>query len=107
MATNFDMYADTYATVANTLGISITAVIVLILILEAWSLILKGIALWKSSQKKQLTWFIILLIVQTVGILDILYIYVFSKMKLKKNNVHTKNKIHKESKRKIKRKSKR
>jgi len=60
------------------LGISLwTMVIVLV-----WSLVWKGIALWKSARKKQPAWFIILLIVNTLGILEILYIFLFSKIKL-------------------------
>lgn len=45
-----------------------------------WSIIWKGIALWKSARKKNLAWFVVLLIVNTLGILEILYIFVFSKM---------------------------
>jgi len=51
------------------------------LILVVWSLIWKGLALWKSAQRKEKTWFVALLIINTVGILEILYLYVFSKEK--------------------------
>ena len=44
-----------------------------------WSLVWKGLALWKSARRKENIWFIVLLIVNTVGILEILYLYVFSK----------------------------
>jgi hypothetical protein len=46
-----------------------------------WSLIWKGLALWKAARQGQKVWYVALLIVNTVGILEILYIYVFSKMK--------------------------
>jgi hypothetical protein len=46
-----------------------------------WSLIWKGWALWRASQKGSKAWFIVLLFVNTVGILDMLYLFVFSKMK--------------------------
>lgn len=46
-----------------------------------WSLIWKGLALWKAARQGQKVWYIALLIVNTLGILEILYIYVFSKMK--------------------------
>jgi len=46
-----------------------------------WSLAWKGIALWKSARKTDKVWFIVLLILNTVGILEILYIYIFSKRK--------------------------
>jgi hypothetical protein len=46
-----------------------------------WSLIWKGMALWKAARNSDKIWFIILLIINTVGILEILYIFVFSKKK--------------------------
>jgi len=50
-----------------------------IILLAIWSLIWKGIALWKASQRKQMAWFIVLLCVNTVGILEILYLFLFGK----------------------------
>lgn len=44
-----------------------------------WSLVWKGIALWKSAQKKEKWWFIAFLLVNTLGVLEIAYIYYFSK----------------------------
>lgn len=49
-------------------------------LLLVWSIIWKGIALWKAARLTHKWWFIIMLIVNTAGILEILYIYVFSKM---------------------------
>lgn len=54
---------------------------VALLLLVIWSLIWKGLALWKSAQRKEKTWFVVLLVLNTVGILEILYLYVFSKEK--------------------------
>ena len=51
----------------------------IIYLLIAWSIIWKGIALWHSSRNKQLVWFIIILIVNTVGILEIVYLIFFKK----------------------------
>jgi len=47
-----------------------------------WSVAWKGIALWKAAKNDNLKWFVVLLVVNTAGILEILYIYVFSKKKL-------------------------
>ena len=44
-----------------------------------WSLLWKGLALWRAARKGQKRWFIALLITNTLGILEILYLYVFSK----------------------------
>ncbi len=49
-----------------------------------WSFVWKGIALWKAARKNDKYWFMALLIINTVGILEILYIYIFSKRKIKK-----------------------
>lgn len=49
--------------------------------LMAWSVAWKGMALWKASKNNDLKWFIALLVVNTMGILEILYIYIFSKKK--------------------------
>jgi hypothetical protein len=47
--------------------------------LMIWSLAWKGWALWKAAKADSKVWFVVLLLVNTVGILDILYIYVFDK----------------------------
>ncbi len=46
----------------------------LIVVIAIWSIIWKGIALWKAAQLSHKKWFIILLIANTIGILDIIYI---------------------------------
>jgi len=48
-------------------------------ILAVWSLIWKGIALWKAGKNSDKVWFIVLLVVNTVGILEIVYTFYFSK----------------------------
>jgi hypothetical protein len=44
-----------------------------------WSMLWKGWALWKAARAGSKVWFIALLILNTVGILEILYIFVFGK----------------------------
>ncbi|OGY41793.1 MAG: hypothetical protein A2Y67_04085 [Candidatus Buchananbacteria bacterium RBG_13_39_9] len=53
----------------------------LIILLALWTIPWKGMALWKSARKSDKWWFIALLIINTLGILEILYIYIFSKKK--------------------------
>lgn len=77
---------DGYSVIANYLGISVIAVVVIFLIIAIWSLIWKGIALWKAAHKEHKIWFIIFLIANTIGILEILYIFIFSKMGKKKES---------------------
>lgn len=47
-----------------------------------WSLFWKGIALWRASHYKQRNWFIVLLIFNTIGILELTYLFRFSKKRL-------------------------
>lgn len=56
---------------------------VLVSLLSIWTLIWKGIALWKAAQNKSKPWFIVLLALNTVGILEIVYIFYFSNKKSK------------------------
>lgn len=48
-----------------------------------WSLPWKGMALWKAARKRDVWWFVALLIVNTVGLLDIVYLYFISERKRK------------------------
>ncbi|MBI2004275.1 hypothetical protein HYS72_02305 [Candidatus Pacearchaeota archaeon] len=52
-------------------------------IIFVWIITWKLIALWKSARNTHVVWFIVLAVVNTVGILEILYIYVFSKLGMK------------------------
>ena len=51
----------------------------LMLLTVLWSLPWKGVALWKAAQNKHKWWFIALLVVNTLAILEIIYIFYFSK----------------------------
>ncbi len=48
-------------------------------LLIAWAVVWKGIALWHAARNRQLAWYIALLIVNTVGILEIIYLAFFRK----------------------------
>lgn len=52
-----------------------------------WSIIWKGIALWKAAKQDQRNWFIAILILNTVGILEIVYLFYFSKKRLTLNEL--------------------
>lgn len=47
--------------------------------LMVWSIFWKGWALWRAAKNDSQVWFIVLLVLNTLGILDILYVFVFSK----------------------------
>lgn len=44
-----------------------------------WSMIWKGFALWRAGRNYNKGWFVVLFIVNTIGILEILYLFVFGK----------------------------
>ncbi len=44
-----------------------------------WGIAWKGWALWKSAREDSKVWFVVLFFLNTLGILDILYIFMFSK----------------------------
>jgi len=48
-------------------------------ILVIWSLIWKGLALWKAARRGDTPWYIALLIVNTMGILEIVYYFFIGK----------------------------
>lgn len=50
-----------------------------VLLISIWTLPWKGVSLWKAAHKNSKAWFVVLLLVNSLAILDILYIYVFSK----------------------------
>lgn len=45
--------------------------------LSLWSIVWKGLALWRASRNNQLHWFVALLVLNTVGIAEIIYIKFF------------------------------
>ena len=44
-----------------------------------WVFPWKGVALWKAARNSHKKWFIVLLIVNTLAVLEIIYIFYFSK----------------------------
>jgi Family of unknown function (DUF5652) len=58
----------------------------LLVIAFVWSAVWKLLALWKSARKGSVVWFVVLAVVNTLGILPILYIFIFSKMNGKKKS---------------------
>lgn len=58
-----------------------TLVFTLVIIGALWEAVWKGIALWRAARNDHQIWFIFLLIVNSVGILPIIYILFFSKKK--------------------------
>jgi uncharacterized protein (DUF983 family) len=51
----------------------------LFIIIMIWSLIWKGLALWRAAHLEQKPWFVALLVINTAGILEIIYLLITNK----------------------------
>ncbi len=45
------------------------------LLLILWAMGWKGLALWRSAELRQKKWFIVMLFLQTLGLLEIIYLF--------------------------------
>ncbi|MBI3341828.1 hypothetical protein HY024_01770 [Candidatus Curtissbacteria bacterium] len=54
-----------------------------------WTFVWKGMALWYSAKNNQKIWFIALLLVNTLGLLEIIYLFYFSKRKLTLRKIYS------------------
>ena len=50
-----------------------------IVFLVVWSAVWKALALWRSARVGSKPWFVVFLLVNTAGILEIIYLYFLSK----------------------------
>lgn len=51
----------------------------LLVIFMLWSFVWKGLALWRAARRNDTTWYVVLLIVNTLGILEIIYYFLIAK----------------------------
>lgn len=60
----------------DNIGIGVNELILIVLVLGAaiWTLVWKGVALWHAARNGQKGWYIALLVVNTLGILEIIYL---------------------------------
>lgn len=70
MLNNFGMF--------NGFGPGMTTLLYIALI---WNLVWKGFALWKAAGNKDKWWFIAILFINTMGLLEIIYIFVILKQR--------------------------
>ena len=50
-----------------------------ILIFVTWTLVWKGMALWRAGRNNQIVWFVVMLLLNTAGVLPIIYLLFFQK----------------------------
>ncbi len=61
------------------LGFLLNPIVIILILL--WTVPWKGFALWRAARNNHRWWFGVLLVVNTLAILEILYIFVFSRKK--------------------------
>lgn len=54
---------------------------IIIVLVVVWTLPWKAAALWKSARNGDKIWFVALLVLNSLAILEIIYIFIFSKRK--------------------------
>lgn len=63
----------------------------IILGILVWSMFWKAMALWRATKANQRYWFIGMLLINTLGILEIIYLIRFAKNKLTLEEIKNKN----------------
>ena len=80
--------ATSLSMLASNLGISLPALVLIFILVVIWTAVWKGFALWRSARMGHIIWFIVFLIVNILGIPEIIYLIVtekaYSKLKRRK-----------------------
>ena len=56
----------------------------LLLLVQAWDLIWKSFALWRAARNKDIFWFVLLILINSAGLLPAFYLFYMSKTSHKK-----------------------
>jgi len=75
--------AEYIALIASRLGISMRAMLLLLLLLVVWEAVWTIIAMWKAAKNNHLVWFVIFSLVNLLAIPEIVYLIVTRKKKSK------------------------
>ena len=78
---NPDMYLASGDTLSFLSGAGIAFLFPLIVALAVWTIAIKGLALWHAARNGQKLWFVVLLVLNTLGILELVYLLGFRKDK--------------------------
>ncbi len=68
----------TYASFGLFVGWVLTHMIAFVALI-LWAIVWKGLALWRAGRNNQPVWFVALLLVNSIGVLEILYLLFFAK----------------------------
>jgi hypothetical protein len=58
----------------------------LLIPLSLWLLVWKGLALWHAARRREPVWFVILLIVNTLSLLELVYLFGIAKIQREKKS---------------------
>ena len=61
-------------------GFDNPAGILVLIIVALWSLFWKGLALWHAGRRGEAGWFVAILLINTLGILEIIYLFGCAKL---------------------------
>jgi len=55
--------------------------IVAFILLIIWSTVWKGLALWRAAKQNSTVWFVVFVVLNTAGVLEIIYLYFIARKK--------------------------
>jgi hypothetical protein len=55
--------------------------LIFVIIAALWTIPWKGVALWRAAKNGQMIWFIVIFLLNTLALLEIIYIFFFTKKK--------------------------
>jgi methionyl-tRNA synthetase len=70
-----------FVMIAQKLGISVTSLVCFLVVVALWTIVWKGWALWTAARRHEKKWFVVLLVVNTLGVLEIIYLFFLNKRK--------------------------
>ena len=53
-----------------------------ILVFIVWSLVWQGLGMWHAARRGEWLWFVVFLLIHTLGILEIIYLFAVAKLKV-------------------------
>jgi len=81
-----------YENMAAVFGVSELTITIILTIIGLWELVWKGFALWYSAQRKENVWFVSILVINSLGILPIIYLLMYKPWKAENGPVRAKKK---------------
>lgn len=72
----FQNFLNQYVNLATPQGL------IIIMIISIWSIFWTAIGIWKAARNDERIWFVAILLLNTLGILEIAYLFFFAKEKL-------------------------